>query len=319
MGMKFLVTGATGFVGRHVMRMLATDGHRALGLARRARAVETSGEKVIGCDLEVDSATLEAAVREFQPDAIMHLAATTFEPRSASQPWAVLQNNIRSTFNLLTVCGQSCPQAQMLLVSSGAVYGRGSALEEKINERRPAEPLTNYGVSKLAAEVLALQRHRAHGQRIVIARPFNLTGPGEPACFVTSAFARQIARVEAGKQTPVIRVGQLDTTRDFTDVRDVADALIRLARAGQPGETYNVCSGTGVPISMLIETLLSLTRMKIAITQDPALLRPVEIRSQVGDSTHARIAVNWAPQHSLKCTLRDVLSDWRERIQNEGD
>ena len=316
--MKYLITGSSGFIGQHVIRLLRDAGQEVVGLSRRTHAT-SNASRVMLCNLEEDPPRLAEILGEVKPDAVIHLAATTFEPRATSVPWQVLQNNLRSTLNLLTVSRSIVPAARILIVSSGAVYGRSDPVAGRITESCVPSPLTIYGVSKLSCEALALQHHRAHNQKVIIARPFNLTGPGEHAVFATSAFARQIAQIEAGKRPPVLRVGQLDTTRDFTDVRDVADALIRLAGAGRLGEIYNVCSGVGIAMSAVVTALLQSAKAQIAIAQDPALMRPVEIPNQVGDPTKISGEMGWARKYVLDNTLSDVLIDWRERIQMEND
>jgi GDP-4-dehydro-6-deoxy-D-mannose reductase len=170
----------------------------------------------------------------------------------------------------------------------------------------------------LAVEALALQHHRAFQVPAILVRPFNLTGPGEHASFVTSAFARQIALIEAGRQEPVIKAGDLTTTRDFMDVRDAARALAILAEVGQPGDVYNVCSDVPLRIDTLVSSLVGASRTQIEVRSEPSLMRVVEIRHQWGNSCKLRKATGWEPGYKLEQTLTDVLDDWRVRIQTEA-
>jgi GDP-4-dehydro-6-deoxy-D-mannose reductase len=269
----------------------------------------------LACDLKEDTDSLVGFLNRFRPDSLIHLAATSFEPLAATQPWNVLENNLLSALNTLTACRRLTDQPMCVIVSSSAVYGRHGQDSSPLTETHALNPLTTYGVSKLAVEALALQHHRAFGWRGIIVRPFNLTGPGEHPSFVTSAFARQIALIEAGKQDPVIKVGDLSTTRDFTDVRDAVRAVAGLAELGQPGEVYNLCSGVGVTIADLVRKLLRATPTAIEVQPDPLLMRPVEIETQWGDSTKLKRATGWEQRYGLDQTLADVLKDWRVRIQ----
>jgi len=314
---RVAVVGAGGFVGGHLVARLSANGAQVAGVSLEPPPAGTASADWLACDLRQDTDRLAGFLKRFRPDAIVLLAATSFEPLSASQPWLVLQNNLLSALNTLTACRGLADAPLVVITSSSAVYGRQSSDACPLTESRPLHPLTTYGVSKLAVEALALQHCRAFGLRGILVRPFNVTGPGEHASFVTSAFARQIAMIEAGRQEPVIRVGDLETVRDFTDVRDVAGALVSLAEYGEPGEVYNLCSGVGVKIADLVRRLLEATPVPIAVRVDPALMRSVEIDVQWGDSTRLRRATGWAPRYGLDQTLADVLDDWRIRIQRQ--
>lgn len=314
---KIAVIGATGFVGRHLVNTLVAQGKQVAGIGRGLLPVGMPCADWLSCDLTHDVGELADFLERFCPDALIHLAATSFEPLAASQPGRVLQNNLLSTLTVLSACHRLSHKAVCIVASSSAVYGRNVVSGVPVNEDQALEPLTTYGVSKLAVEALALQQWRALGTHTIIVRPFNLTGPGEHAAFVTSAFARQIALIEAGKQPAVIKVGDLGTARDFTDVRDAATALASLVEAGQAGEVYNLCSGVDVTISDLLHKLLQATSIKIDVQADPTLMRPVEIEKQRGDSAKLRQITGWQPRFTLDQTLADVLDDWRTRIDKQ--
>jgi GDP-4-dehydro-6-deoxy-D-mannose reductase len=311
---RVAVVGAGGFVGGHLVRSLNARGMQVAGISLEPPAVNGACAEWLACDLQQDRERLADFLARFRPDSVILLAATSFEPLAASQPWRVIQNNLLSALNTFTACRTLANQPVIVITSSSAVYGRQRHDACPLTESHSPSPLTTYGVSKLAVEALALQQWRAFGLRNLIVRPFNVTGPGEHASFVTSAFARQIALIEAGRQDPVLRVGDLQTVRDFTDVRDVASALAGLAERGQPGEVYNLCSGTAVKIEELARRLLRATPVAIDLQGDPALMRPVEIDVQWGDSTKLRRTTGWAPRYGLDQTLADVLNDWRIRI-----
>ncbi len=312
---RIAVIGAGGFFGRHLAALLTAQGKRVAGVSRKASPTGMHCEDWLACDLNEDPGSLIDFLNRFRPDSLIHLAATSFEPLAATQPWNMLQNNLLSALNTLTACRRLTVQPRCVIVSSGAVYGCQGEAGSAVTETHALNPLTTYGVSKLAVEALALQHCRAFGLLGIIVRPFNVTGPGEHASFVTSAFARQIALIEAGRQDRVIRVGDLRTARDFTDVRDAVSALATLSELGQPGEVYNLCSGAGVTIADLVRRLLQATPTAIEVQSDPALMRAVEIQSQWGDSTKLRRATGWEPHYGLDQTLADVLDDWRVRIQ----
>ena len=312
---KIAVVGASGFIGRHLVNILTAHARQIAGVSLEPPPPGMHCADWLACDLTQDTGGLADFLSRFQPDALIHLAATSFEPLAARQPWHVLQNNLLSTLNVLTVCRHLPDQTVCVIVSSSAVYGCHAQDGSPLTETHALNPLTTYGVSKLAVEALALQHWRAFGMRTIIIRPFNLTGPGEHASFVTSAFARQIALIEAGKQPAVIKVGNLGTVRDFTDVRDAASALAAVAELGQPGEVYNLCSGVGVTIDDLLRILLQATPIAIDVQADPTLMRPVEIQTQRGDSTKLKRTTGWQPRYALDQTLADVLDDWRVRIQ----
>lgn len=315
---RIVITGADGFLGRHLAAFLTSEGKQVAGVSRRPSSGEFPCADWLAGDLSGELSRLEEFLNRFQPDAVIHLAATSFEPLAASQPWKVLQNNLQSTLGLLTVCRGLPKPVRCVIASSSAVYGRQAPDSSPIDESFPLHPLTNYGVSKLAVEALTLQHHRAFGLPGIIIRPFNITGPGEHASFVTSAFARQIALIEAGRQEPVIRVGDLTTTRDFTDVRDAVRAFAGVMELGEPGEIYNICSGAGVGIDHVVAKLLQATAAAVEVRPEPSLMRPVEIREQWGDSKKLRNATGWEPGYTLDQTLADVLNDWRGRIQSEA-
>jgi len=312
---KIAVIGAGGFLGRHLVNLLATQGKQVAGVSLEPPPAGIPCTDWLARDLTQDTGVLVDFLSRFRPDALIHLAATSFEPLADSQPWHVLQNNLLSMLNVLTACRRLPEQTVCVIVSSSAVYGRHAQDGAPLTEAHALNPLTTYGVSKLAIEALALQHWRAFGMRTIIIRPFNLTGPGEHASFVTSAFARQIALIEAGKQPALIRVGNLGTARDFTDVRDAVSAVAAVTELGQPGEVYNLCSGVGITIGDLLRKMLEATPISINVQADPILMRPVEIQMQRGDSTKLRRITSWQPRYALDQTLADVLNDWRARIQ----
>jgi len=315
---RIAIIGAGGFLGCHLVALLTAQEKAVAGVSLKDLPIGMECADWLACDLKEDTGALAAFLNRFRADSVIHLAATSFEPLAAMQPWKVIQNNLLSTLNTLTACRQLTMRPRCVIVSSSAVYGCHGQESLPLNETRTLNPLTTYGVSKLAVEALTLQHCRAFGLPAVIVRPFNVTGPGEHASFVTSAFARQIARIEAGWQEPIIKVGDLSTMRDFVDVRDVVRALVQVAELGEPGEVYNVCSGVGVRIDSVVANLLKATPAAVEIRPDSSLMRPVEIQNQTGDPMKLRNATGWEPDYTLDQTLADVLEDWRGRIHSEA-
>ncbi len=297
-----LVTGADGFVGRHLLVRLAAD--------FPAAALHPAG-----FDL-TDAVAVEAAVARLRPDACVHLAAIAAigEARDAPErAWAV---NLGGTLALARALCRHAPDCVLLHISSADAYGASFAAGRPLDETAPLAPMNTYGATKAAAD-LALGAMAHDGLRVLRLRPFNHTGPGQSEAFVVAAFARQVARVAAGRQPPVLRVGTLDARRDFLDVRDVAAAYsLCLARADTlaPGTVLNVASGEGRRIGEVLDALLALSGVRAAVEVEPARLRRAEIPLATGDARRVRAILGWAPAIPWETTLRDVLSDWRARV-----
>jgi GDP-4-dehydro-6-deoxy-D-mannose reductase len=303
------VTGAAGFCGGHLVAHLVESGYNVAGLDREGGA---SPHCTIYRGDIADSERVRAILDRERPNVIFHLAALT-NPRL---DYAELHHvNALGTISLLTAVRQVCSDVPVLITGTSAVYGKVSPDALPISEAQPFQPATPYAVSKIAQEMVAIQQGAEHGLRIIRTRAFNLSGPGESPSFVTSAFARQIAEIEAGKREPVLQVGNLETVRDLTDVRDAVCAYRLLAEVGKPGAVYNVCSGSGTPIRQLLEMLLAMSLVNgILVRLDPARLQPADVPIQVGDATRLREETGWVPTIPLRQTLQDVLDFWRQRI-----
>ncbi|MBN1139907.1 MAG: GDP-mannose 4,6-dehydratase [Anaerolineae bacterium] len=307
-----LVTGIAGFCGRHLAAELSAAGYLVIGLDRVP--VQLPGADMHLVDL-TEIKRVVAILTQVRPDLLFHLAALT-DPRL---PYEELHHvNALGTLSLLGAARQTCPEVRVLITGTSAVYGRVPASRLPISEDQPFYPTSTYAVSKVAQEMIAYQHFAAHGLAVIRSRAFNLTGPGESPGFVTSAFAHQIAEIEAGQRAPIVHVGNLDTVRDFVDVRDAVRAYRLLAEQGEPGAVYNVCSGRGVPIRALLDALLELARVPgIAVEPDRARLQPADVPISVGDGTYLRTQTGWTPTYTIEQTLRDVLSYWREHVKRE--
>ncbi|MBN1920078.1 MAG: GDP-mannose 4,6-dehydratase [Anaerolineae bacterium] len=310
---KALITGINGFCGRQLTSFLLQQGYRMVGMDLKPDPVPDAATLYAG-DIRDDmfvSEVLEAT----RPDIIFHLAALTAPRANPEELESVNKGGTRCLLDAVQ-CSSSAPR--IVITSSSAVYGHVLPAQLPIRETQPLRPATAYAASKVLQEREATQAFIGQNLAVICIRPFNLTGPGESEHFVTSAFARQIAEIEAGLRAPIIQVGNLDAVRDFTDVRDAVRAYVLLAERGIPGEVYNVCSEQGVQIRQILELLLELsTRTDIEIRVDPTRLQAADVPIQIGSAARLRALTGWAPTLTLTETLNDLLNSWRQRIYEE--
>jgi len=261
-----------------------------------------------------DYKSVSVILARTKPDLIFHLAAQSSVSASWREPWATLESNIRFQLNILQAVVDLGLEPRILVVGSNEEYGRVSPDELPITEANPLRPDNPYGVSKVAQDMLGLQYHLSHGLPIIRVRPFNHIGPRQDERFVAPAFAKQIAEIEAGLRPPVVKVGNLEAERDFTDVRDVVRAYWLILEEGEPGEVYNIGSGVPHSIQELLDTLLSLSEVEIAVEQDPTRMRPSDVPISYCDYSKLWECTGWEPTISFEESLRDVLNYWREKV-----
>jgi len=302
---RVLVTGASGFAGRHVLAAIATAGHEPVGFGG-------PHEPPPSLDL-LDAVALRTAVDASGADAVIHLAGQAFVPPSIADPLATLAVNATGTANLLEAVRAARRPIRTLIVSSAEVYGKQRPERMPLDETTPLRPENPYAASKVAAETYAEVWSRLYALDVVIARPFNHIGPGQDARFVVPSFARQLAEIAAGAP-PLLSVGNLAAERDFLDVRDVAGAYVALLANGRSGSVYNVCSGHAVAIQEVLRQLITIARVPVEIRDDPERLRPSDIPVLCGDATKLRAETGWTPQFALAASLRDIYADARERL-----
>lgn len=324
--MKILITGITGFAGSHLSHFLhSIDDIEVAGLdlaAPGSRFLDLfSGEPpaVHCCDL-ADADVLAGVVEHEQPDAVVHLAARAQVAGAWQEAPAILQTNIVCTQVLMQTLHEKAPDARVLLISSSEVYGKVDQARLPAAEDSPLKPNNPYSVSKVAQEFDVLQYYEAFGAEVLIARPFNHIGPRQVGNFVVPAFARQIAEMEAGLREPVMRVGNLESRRDFTDVRDIVRAYYLLLVQGKPGEAYNIASGESHSIREVLDRLLALSSIVPEMENIPELMRPSDTPVVVGDAGKLRSLGEWQPGIPLEQSLADTLDYWRDqvRIQRDG-
>jgi GDP-4-dehydro-6-deoxy-D-mannose reductase len=300
--MRVLVTGANGFVGRHLLAELAAQGWDTLALD--AAPTPAASQSFTG-DIR-DRELLAAIVRDAQPDACVHLAGLTFVPAGWTAPEDMLAINVVGTASLLQTFRTAGSRARLLIATTAQIYGTRPHPEPLTEDTAPA-PENLYAISKAAADQLALLYARQHGMPVMTVRPHNHIGPGQAPNFAVPALARQIRAIAAGA-APVIRAGNLDSRRDFTDVRDVARAYRLLLERGEPGQAYNVASGRLVSIRAICDRLCAFAGVQPEIQREDSLYRP-EDASPLLDTRRIRQATGWAPQIDLDQTLRAILAE----------
>jgi GDP-4-dehydro-6-deoxy-D-mannose reductase len=308
--MRVVVTGADGFVGRHLTRTLRARGDDVLELCGPHEDPAHAG--AVRIDL-TEPTSVRRALDTKAFDAVIHLAGASSVARSHEHPAEAYAVNAVGTVSLLAAVRASSPSARVVVVGSGEVYGANTTGEPS-KESDPLVPLSPYASSKVAVEVAAQQFHRSYGLETIVARPFNHLGRGQAPHFVVPSFARQIVRVKAGSIEPRIAIGNLSPVRDFSHVLDVVDAYCVLLSRGVPGEAYNVGSSGGRTIRSVLEELLTLAGVEASVEVDPARLRPAEIETLVGDTTKLR-SLGWAPKRSVGDALRDVLAEAEEELE----
>ncbi|MCS6773133.1 MAG: GDP-mannose 4,6-dehydratase [Anaerolineae bacterium] len=315
--MRVLITGMSGFAGRHLAELLLRETHWLLIGVSRDASGDRSHPREFWWRLDLrDADGVRRLLRYERPDIIVHLAAQAHVPTAWKAPWETYETNLKSTLNLFEGIVANKLSPRVLVVSSNEVYGKPEHDSDlPFHESRAPQPTNPYAVSKAAQELIALQYHRSHGIDVVIARPFNHIGPGQGAQFVAADFARQIAEIECGLREPVMMLGNMAAQRDFTDVRDVVRAYLALIRFADGGQAYNVCSGQPRSIQSLLDALLKLTPISIEQRTDPAKFRVADTPISYGSAERIRQATGWQPRIPFEQTLADVLDDWRQRVR----
>jgi nucleoside-diphosphate-sugar epimerase len=305
---RILLTGASGFVAGHLIP--------ALRAAFPAAELTLCGERMTRLDL-TDGDAVRALVAQVRPDACIHLAAVAAVGDARDDPANAWRVNLGGTLALAAALRATVPQALLVFASSAEIYGRSFTAGRALDEGAAAAPLNTYAATKAAADLALGAMAAESGMRVVRLRPFNHTGAGQSPVFVVPAFARQIARIAAGAQKPVLEVGALDTARDFLDVRDVCAAYVACIARGEtlaPGTVFNLASGIARRIGDVLAELLAIAGVTAEIVTDPARLRPSDLPTAIGDAAAARAALGWAPVIPWSTTLADVMADWRRRI-----
>ena len=326
--MRVLITGITGFVGSHLADYILKDHPEVevFGLRHWRSRLENVEHmehrvKLIEADLK-DESSVTRALEESKPDRIFHLAAHSYVPTSWRMPTEVIINNVGGQATLFEAVRRTCPRAKIQIAGSSEEYGLVKENEIPIKETNPLRPLSTYGVSKVAQDLLGWQYYKSYGMRIVRTRAFNHTGPRRGEVFVCSAFAKQVAEIERGvhksfnrsTSRPVITVGNLEAVRDFTDVRDVVRAYWLALEKGKSGEVYNIGSQRYVSMQQVLDMLLDISGALVEVAVDPEQLRPSDVPILVCDYSKFAKRTGWKPEIEFRETLAALLGYWRARI-----
>jgi GDP-4-dehydro-6-deoxy-D-mannose reductase len=314
--MRAFITGATGFAGSYLVNDLVEAGHHVTALVHPATSHQQLPDHPLIESVEgdlLDKASLETAVSQAKPDVIYHLAGQASPARSWQDPALTLAINAGGTANILQAA-VAYGRLRVVVVTSAEIYGQVKSSDLPLAENSRPQPRHPYGVSKWAASQLVAVFWERYQLPVVEARPFNHIGPHQALGFVVPDFASQLAAVKLGQALPVMRVGNLDAQRDFTDVRDVARAYQLLAEKGQPGEAYFICSGQPVSINYLLNVLIEAADVAVSIEYDPDRMRPSDTPCLYGSYEKINEDTGWLPQIHLRQSLADALADWVSRL-----
>lgn len=318
--MRVLITGITGFAGSHLAEYILAHHPdvEVSGTVRWRSRMDNIGhirDQIELCEADVkDLVSLQGCLAHVKPDRIFHLAAQSFVPASWKYPAETFATNALGQVNLFEAVISLKLAPRIHVAGSSEEYGHVNADEIPMRESNPLRPLSPYAVSKVAQDLLGYQYHRSYGLHVVRTRGFNHTGPRRGEVFVTSSLAKQIAEIEKKKREPVISVGNLEAKRDFSDVRDIVEAYWLSLDKGEAGQVYNIGSGVARSIREVLDTLLSLSKVKVKVQVDPKKLRPSDVPILLSDSSKFVKLTGWKPKIPFKKTLSDLLDFWRERV-----
>ena len=325
--MKYLITGITGFLGPHLANKLVAEGHEVYGLVRINMGRENDLRDIISDDVFsklkfvysdlCNYRKLLGIFKEERFDGIFHLAAQTHPPTSFTDPIGTWEWNVMGSVNLMTAMMDTQPECKFLFCSTVEVYGNLGIDGRKLNEDDKFLPANPYGASKAAIDMYIQERMKNKQMNAVIVRPFCFTGPRRGASFSISSDAIQIARMVLGKQEKVLRIGNLDTIRAVTDVRDIANAFfLVMTSPNTSGKVYNVCGGVPLKMRYYTDKLLELSGLTdVEQRIDQKLWRPIDIQYQDGDATRIREELGWEPKYTIDGTLADLLQYWLKKLQ----
>ncbi|MDA0691303.1 MAG: GDP-mannose 4,6-dehydratase [Nitrospinae bacterium] len=311
--MKNLITGIHGFAASHLADFLLEQNEEVFGIARSLDNDLNINHiqdqiQVSLCNIR-DRSAIKKILEAVRPDRIYHLASVSFVPQAEKEGDTSFETIFNGTWNVLESVRELGLNCRILSVGSSEAYGMAG--EGRVKEDRALQPISLYGVSKAAAELLAHSYFVRDGLDVIRTRPYNHTGPRQDSRFVCSSFARQIAAIEKGAKA-VIKTGNLESYRDFMDVRDTVSAYHAIMEHGKAGEVFNVCSGEVTSVQVILETLLEISGVSIRIETDPKLFREAKPVSAFGDNSFLRQRTGWGPEFGLEQTLCDLLDHWRE-------
>lgn len=313
---KVLITGINGFVGKYLAEhLLSSNEYEIIGTSRSGDESVTSDKiKIEKVDL-LDAQSVAQVITNHRPDQIYHLAALTSPAESFGDPAKTLTNNTLAQLNVLEALKQNdLKHVRVMVVSTAEVYGIVEESDLPVDEDTKLRPFSPYAVSKITQDYLGLQYHLTYKLDVVRVRPFNHVGPGQRDIFVLPSFAKQIAAIEKNHQEPIIKVGNLNAKRDFTDVRDIVKAYVLLMEKGQSGDVYNLGSGTSYRIGDLLNALVSFSTAKVEIEVDQSRFRPLDVLDIYCDTKKVTELTGWKAEIKMEKTLQDILDYWRNIV-----
>lgn len=312
---RVLITGGTGFAGSHLIEALLAQGYDDVHTTTYGKVLPEVKSllpraKFHKLDLTNASATADL-IKKLQPEHIYHLAAVAAVGNSFENAGKVFQNNINLQLNLLNAVRQHAPNARVLIVGSAEEYGFSEPDEIPINEDHPLRPVNPYAVSKVTQDLLGYSFGQSFDLQILRVRPFNHIGERQSKDFVVPAFVSQIVAIEQGHQQ-VLKVGNLESVRDFTDVKDMVRGYITVMEQAEPLEVYNLGSGQGIKMKALLKQLQDLAKVEVPVEPDPERMRPSDVPEMVANIN--KIAgLDWEPTIPLEQTLERIFAWHRQR------
>lgn len=310
---KSLIIGAAGFVGAYLINELHENGIDVYATKLPHEKLENPYAKVYDLDI-MDKEAVVALLFEIRPDHIFHLAAQSSVGLAWKNPGLTVDVNIKGSLNVMDAVRELFYKPRLLMIGSGEEYGHIRPGETPITEDNLLRPGNIYAATKACQNMIGSIYSKAYDMELILVRAFNHIGPGQAPMFVVSDFCKQVAEIEKAEREPVMKVGNLTARRDFTDVRDVVRAYVKLVQAGQPGETYNVGSGNARTIQEILDLIISQSNVKIQVEIDPNKLRPVDVPIIEADISKLSALTGWKPQIPLEQTIRETLDYWRMRV-----
>ena len=325
--MKCLITGITGFLGPHLAQKLIKNGHEVYGLLRGTRGSEQEIKDLLN-EEEFDKITfiygdlihfrsMDKMFKDYTFDVVFHLAAQTHPPTSFKDPIGTWEANVMGSINLMTCMSDHQPNCHFIFCSTVEVYGNEGIDERKIKETNTIWPANPYGASKCAIDLYVCERMKNKQMTATVIRPFCFTGPRRGARFSIASDAVQIVKMMQGKQEKVLQIGNLDTTRAVTDVRDIANAfyLVATNKSVSNGKVYNVCGGEPLKMRVYTDLLLKFSKLEdVKMEINQKLWRPIDIQFQDGDASLIKEELGWEPTIPIETTIKDLLDFWFKKL-----
>lgn len=310
---KSLIIGAAGFVGKYLIDEVLNNHIEVYATKLPHQNLEQKNAKLYDLNI-LDKDAIVDLLFKIQPDYIFHLAAQSSGGLAWKNPTLTVDVNIKGSINVLDAVRELYYKPRVLIIGSGEEYGHVRQGETPIGEESALHPGNIYAATKACQNMIANIYSKAYDMELMMVRAFNHVGPGQAPMFVVSDFCKQVAEIEKGIREPVILVGNLAAKRDFTDVRDVVRAYVKLISMGQAGETYNVGSGNAREIREILNLIISMSDKSIRVEIDPNKIRPVDAPIIEADISKLNRLTGWKPEISLEQTVRETLDYWRARV-----